>query len=246
MLNPFDTSIEMVKASDFQKKSEAFPKTILFTFHQKFYKMVKDQLGGKIIKSIFGGQDFPIYSFDYNGHHLGLIVSPLGGPASAAFTEELIVLGAQKIIYFGSCGSLSKQTKGKLIIPTKAFRDEGTSYHYQPSSDWQDVPTYHRLEELFTQKNIPFISGPTWTTDAFYRETKNLVELMKQKGCICVEMECASLMACCALRNIEAYQFLYTADRMDGDTWQIDKMFHQTHKDYTLYLEVALMLATSL
>ena len=44
--------------------------------------------------------------------------------------------GADKFILFGSAGALDKEkTKGKYVIPTEAYRDEGMSYHYAPPGD---------------------------------------------------------------------------------------------------------------
>lgn len=50
--------------------------------------------------------------------------------------EEIIALGAEKIVLFGCCGVLDDlKTKDKIIIPISAVRDEGTSYHYIAASD---------------------------------------------------------------------------------------------------------------
>jgi len=68
--------------------------------------------------------------------------------------------------------------------------------------------------------NIPFICGKTWTTDAIYRETRRNMELRKNAGCITVEMECASVMALAQYRNVDIYQFLYTADNLDCVHWE--------------------------
>ena len=37
------------------------------------------------------------------------------------------------------------------------------------------------------------VQGTTWTTDAFYRETRAKVEARKRMGAVCVEMECAAV-----------------------------------------------------
>lgn len=49
-----------------------------------------------------------------------------------------------KSYYFGNCGVLdSKIEDCSIIIPTKGFRDEGTSYHYvSPSETIEINPDY--------------------------------------------------------------------------------------------------------
>jgi len=129
-------------------------------------------------------------------------------------------MGAKKVLFFGSCGSLDKEiTAGHLLIPTDAYRDEGTSYHYAPPSDFIEVQTAYRLAEIFDMINMPYVRTKTWTTDAIYRETHDNMAKRKSEGCSVVEMECASLMAAAQFRGIEAYQFLYAADCLDGEQW---------------------------
>ncbi len=55
---------------------------------------------------------------------------------------------------------------------------------------------------------LPYVKGRVWTTDALYRETRNLVETRKSEGCIAVEMELAGMQAVCDFYNIELYDFL--------------------------------------
>ncbi len=67
--------------------------------------------------------------------------------------------------------------------------------------------------------HVPYHKTKTWTTDAFYRETKCNMEKRKEEGCGIVEMECASIMAVGQFRKKEVYQFLYAADCLGGNDW---------------------------
>ena len=54
----------------------------------------------------------------------------------------------------------------------------------------------------------------TWSTDGFYRETKEKVAYRKSEGCSVVEMECSALAACASFRNVIWGMILYTADSL--------------------------------
>ena len=54
----------------------------------------------------------------------------------------------------------------------------------------------------------------TWTTDGFYRETKEMVRYRKSEGYSVVEMECASLAACAKMRGVLFGQVLFSADSL--------------------------------
>ena len=115
-------------------------------------------------------------------------------------------MGAKRIILLGNCGVLDKQIEDcGIIIPTKAIRDEGTSYHYAPASDLIDVNTRYIPEfiEVLREFGYPYVQGAAWTTDAFYRETPAKVAARRRMGAICVEMECAAMQAMCSFRGVD-------------------------------------------
>ena len=69
------------------------------------------------------------------------------------------------------------------------------------------------------ENGIPFVEGKTWTTDVYYRETKNNYEKRKKDGCISVEMESSAAQAMCNFRNKELYAFFTSGDLLDSPKW---------------------------
>lgn len=105
------------------------------------------------------------------------------------------------------------------MVPTAAYRDEGVSYHYAEASDYLEIETAPKLIKILDDMHISYNPTKTWTTDAFYRETKRNMEKRKEEGCGVVEMECASIMAVGQFRKKEVYQFLYAADCLSSSDW---------------------------
>jgi uridine phosphorylase len=55
----------------------------------------------------------------------------MGAAGAVALMEETIAMGGRKFVVFGSCGTMDNSIEaGSFIVPTAAYRDEGTSYHY--------------------------------------------------------------------------------------------------------------------
>lgn len=211
---------EIIQAKNMVHALENFPKTVLVVFSSKFTDLFLSKYGGTKIGSLSAGFELPIYQFEYKGVQLGFFNTILGGAGSAALLEELIALGAEKVLYFGSCGALDKRiAAGHFLIPTAAYRDEGTSYHYAETGDYLEIATAQKLAGIFDEIHVPYHKTKTWTTDAVYRETKGNVAKRKNEGCGVVEMECASVMAVGQFRKKEVYQFLYAADCLDGKEW---------------------------
>ena len=131
------------------------------------------------------------------------------------------------------------------MIPTEAYRDEGTSYHYAPASDYIKIKNSDIVAEFMEQEKIPYVLGKTWTTDSFYRETRNNFEKHKNDGCISVEMECASVEAMCQFRNLDVYTFFMSGDLLDAPEWDERKVpgeIRGTQHDGR-YFDIALKLA---
>ena len=103
-----------------------------------------------------------------------------------------------------------------FLVPTRALRGEGTSYQYLPASRYieLDEEPISVIENCFKSHNLPFVTCTTWSTDGFFRETKDMVKYRLEEGCSVVEMECSALAACCRKRGAKFGQFLFTADSL--------------------------------
>ena len=106
-----------------------------------------------------------------------------------------------------------------MTIPTYAYRDEGTSYHYVKAKDYIKIKNSNIVANFMKEKQIPYVEGKTWTTDAFFRETENNIAKRKADGCISVDMECSAMQAVCDFRGLELYYFLTSGDLLDAPEW---------------------------
>ena len=124
---------------------------------------------------------------------------------------------------FGACGVLTDIKEASIILPTSAVRDEGTSFHYaEPSDEIKLNEKYvNRLIQLCKDSSVDFITGKTWSNDAFYRETKGKIIEMQNRGCICVEMECSAMTAFANFRGVNFAQFFYAADSLAKEDWDV-------------------------
>lgn len=151
------------------------------------------------------------------------VVHPgVGAPLAVAFLEELIAMGCREFILCGGAGVLNQEIAvGHLVVPDRAVRDEGTSYHYLPPS--REVAAHPEAVSAITQTldahDIPYVQGKTWTNDAIYRETPGKVARRREEGCITVEMEAAACFAVAQFRGVRLAQLLYGGDDVSGDVW---------------------------
>lgn len=239
---------EIIKAKNNVRMIENFPTTVLVVFSVKMCNLFLSKYDAiKIGTLSAAGQKLSIYQFEYKGIKIGFFNTVLGGAVSAGLLEELIALGAEKLLYFGSCGALHKEiAEGRLLVPTAAYRDEGVSYHYAEASDYLEIETAPELMKILDDMHIPYNATKTWTTDAFYRETSRNLEKRKAEGCGVVEMECASIMAVGQFRKKKVYQFLYAADCLADSDWDKRIMGNMPTDLRERILSVAIEVATRL
>lgn len=224
VLTEFDSNPRGVINPDMLfERAEDFPETVVSIFsHQLFASLVELLEGRPIAQTQDVDGVWPIYAVSYKGRTLGFCKARLGAPACVGLFEDVIALGAKRIVLVGNCGVLDGAIADcGIILPTRAIRDEGTSYHYAPAGDYIDVNKRH-LEEfkaLLSERGYTYVQGTTWTTDAFYRETEAKVAARRRMGAICVEMECAAMQALCDFRGVDFFPFFYAGDNLDAPDW---------------------------
>jgi len=215
----FDTDRDpIIKPTDFLEKT--LPEKCIITFFRKeLEQLVEEQklpVLGYLRSEVL---DIPIYRYPDKT----CITMPFStAPGAAGTIEELHAMGCEKFIICGGAGSLiAASSVGEIIVPTSAVRDEGTSYHYLSPS--REVACHKEAVEFVTAAlerwGIPYTTGKTWTTDAMYRETPEMIARRRQEGCVTVEMEAAAFFAVSQYYDLPLAQLLYAGDDVSGEKW---------------------------
>jgi purine-nucleoside phosphorylase len=76
---------------------------------------------------------------------------------------------------------------------------------------------------------LPYVKGRVWTTDAFYRETRDQVAARQKEGCIAVDMEVSGVQAVCDFHGFELYDFLVTGDILDAPVYENEGLQSANH-----------------
>ena len=213
----FDTEQVAVINPTHEKLDLKLPKKCVFAFLGDYITEYASKTKTvKVSEFLSMTKRYPIYVTKYKGEEVALCEAPVGSSASAQILDWLIGYGVCEIISAGSCGALEKFDEGTFIVPYKALRDEGTSYHYAPSSRYMEISERSRkaIKETVLEHGLKYQEVITWSTDGFFRETKEKVAYRKNEGCSVVEMECSALAAVSAFRGVTWGMILYTADSL--------------------------------
>lgn len=164
-----------------------------------------------------------------------------GAPYTAIVVEELVPLGARQFVIVGLAGSLRPGiAAGSFVVCSRALRDEGTSHHYQRPSPY--APASRHLTAVvkaeLRREGVPFVEGPSWTTDAPYRETGVEVRRYRREGILTVEMEAAALFTVARRRGAHAAALFVISDLLDERGWE--PQFHETWEPLRRGLEIGI------
>ena len=145
-----------------------------------------------------------------------------GAPQAVDTIETLAVLGVKRVVTVGMCGGFSEQAAvGDILVPDKAFVEEGTSLHYYEQIDFArpDEQLFEQLKKIPGAKVLPIV-----TTDAVYRQTFYKEQLWREKGAVAVDMETSALWSVGKFLGLQVASVLVISDRhplREGDpTWE--------------------------
>ena len=213
----FDDNPQAVIMPNHEGLDLQLPKKCIYAFLEEEIDRYAQEVGAECVgEFISATKTYPVYVMDYKGEKVCLAQAPVGSAPAAQFMDWLIGYGVEKIISTGTCGVLTNIEENAFLVPVRALRDEGASYHYAPPSRYMDVnvEAISAIEQVMEQLGVPYEEVMTWSTDGFYRETPDKVSYRIEEGCSVVEMECSALAAVAQLRGAIWGLLLFTADSL--------------------------------
>lgn len=160
------------------------------------------------------------YTGSYRGVPVSVQTTGMGCPSLAIVVEEIVRLGASRLIRIGTCGAVATDVApGDLIVATASVANEGTSRQYLAGTAYApaaDFATTRALEQAANASGRKCHVGLIQTEDAFYATGPADVPVMASRGVLAIEMEASALFTLAALRKVTAGCMLVTSNNI-GD-----------------------------
>ena len=168
-----------------------------------------------------------LYNFVYDGIEFGIVGCAVGSSFAVLVAEELFACGCKLLISMTSAGQVTPLDVPPpyFVLIEKALRDEGTSYHYLPPTQYSHID--RRLLKTVTSNlekdSLMIPIGASWTTDAPFRETKFSVEYARSRGILTVEMEASALYAFASAKKKPVICFAHVTNQMGNVCGDFEK-----------------------
>ena len=166
-----------------------------------------------------------------DGRPLTIQSTGMGGPSAAIVIEELVRLGAKRLVRVGTCGALADGfALGDALVATEAICGDGTSRALGAGERAAADPALTAALVAAAECDGGARSGAVITTDLFYDEAGKHADPPPDDA-LAVEMESATLFRLAALRGVKAGCVLAVSDllgpargRIDADTYEAAAM----------------------
>jgi uridine phosphorylase len=143
-----------------------------------------------------------------DGEPLTIQATGMGGPSAAIVVEELIALGARRLVRIGTCGALAGGLAlGDLVAAESVLPADGTSAALGANGSVAPAPGL--LRRLVGAGARP---GMVVSSDLFYDPREGKAGEWVERGAVAVEMEAATILLLAARRGVEAACVLGVSD----------------------------------
>lgn len=137
------------------------------------------------------------YTGTYSGVPVSVQTSGIGTPSLSIVVEELLRLGAKRLIRIGTCGGIGRGLRtGDIVVATAAAPVDGstrTYLHGDPYAPAADFELTRALVDAARAKGVKPGIGPVASVDVFYNPDDDYVTKWKSRGILAFEMEAAAL-----------------------------------------------------
>ncbi len=163
------------------------------------------------------------YTGTWHDHDVTIQGSGMGMASMGIYATELMRdYGAKTLIRIGSCGALQENvalrdvvlamTASSITIPSGTLFREA---NFAPCADFGLLRAAH---DAATTKGIRCHTGGIYSSDNFYDERKDLMDVLRRHGTLAVEMEAAELYTIAARHGVRALGVMTVSDHvLTGD-----------------------------
>jgi purine-nucleoside phosphorylase len=167
------------------------------------------------------------YTGTYQGAPVSVQTTGMGTPSLSIVVEELLRLGARRLIRVGTCGGIGRGIRtGDLIVASSATPFDGatrTYLHGDPYAPTADFELVRGLVDAAAARGIRPHVGQVCTVDVFYNPDEDYFARWRARGILAFEMETSALYllaarAAAAGDDVRAATILTVSDVLSEET----------------------------
>ena len=152
----------------------------------------------------------------FEGAPISVQSTGMGCPSAGIVFEELVLLGATRLIRVGTCGGFAGAVKlADTVIGLSASCEDTTPLRYADMTGWAPAATFGLVEtalRLGREAGTTVHVGPIVTSSIFYDPDPTNLPRWERLGHLGIEMEAGMLYTIAAVHRIEALAMMTVSD----------------------------------
>ena len=196
------------------------------------------------------------YTGTFGGVPISVQTTGMGAASAAIVVEELLRLGARRLIRVGTCGGIGRGIRtGEIVIASAAAPFDGTTatfLHGEPYAPAADFGLVRALVDAAEAERATYHVGLVCTVDVFYNPDADYFSRWAARGVLGFEMESSALFYLAARANaagddVRAATILTVSDVLGPNVTSEDSYLplDELERRTATMLRVALTAATS-
>jgi purine-nucleoside phosphorylase len=166
------------------------------------------------------------YTGSYQGRPVSVQTTGMGTPSISIVVEELLNLGARRLVRIGTTGGIGRGVRATdIVVATSAVPADGatrTYLHGDPYAPSADFELTRALVDAARARELRTHVGQVLTVDVFYNPDEDYVSKWRARNILSVEMEAAALFmlasrAAAAGADVRAACILTVSDTMSEE-----------------------------
>jgi purine-nucleoside phosphorylase len=174
----------------------------------------------------------------------------MGTPSTSIVVEELLRLGARRLIRVGTCGGIAMGLgTGDLVIATGACPADGATQTYLHGEAYAPVADFEltrALVDAAADAGVPAQTGLVASVDVFYNPDDDYAKRWRERGVLAFEMEASALFYLAARNAVQAACALTVSDVLSEEVTSEESYLplEELEKAIDRMIEVALRAGT--
>lgn len=157
----------------------------------------------------------------FGGVPVSVQTTGMGTPSTSIVVEELLRLGARRLIRVGTCGGIMDGLRtGDLVIATASCPVDGataTYLHGEPYAPAADFELTRELVDAAAAAGVEAQTGLVASVDVFYNTDDDYAKRWRERGVLAFEMEASALFFLAARDGVQAACALIVSDVLSED-----------------------------
>lgn len=158
------------------------------------------------------------YTGTFEGKPISVQSTGMGSGSAGIVFEELIQLGATRLVRVGTCGAIRKNLQmADVVVAMSATALDSATHNLTLGDAHSPTATFTLVERAAQEvraQGLALHVGPVATSDLFYDPDPDRFIRLGNRGHLGIEMETSTLYTIAAIRGVEALAMMTVSDTL--------------------------------